>query len=149
MWRTGIQPGPRSNISRTGSLAAWKSAQRRSVKSAFQRTILAVAPLYRSLLSGVTFIGVTGSCGKTTTKELIAAVLSVRFRGRRTFGNRNSPGYLAKTILSVRPWDRYCVLEIGLSGRGVPLDGPLWLVRPRIGMVTDMGTDQLSAYRRL
>ena len=48
------------------------------------RVGLAAASLHRRRLKHVTFIGVTGSCGKTTTKELIAAMLATQHRGRRT-----------------------------------------------------------------
>ncbi len=49
------------------------------------------------------FIGVTGSCGKTTTKELIAAVLSSRFRGRKNPGNCNGHYHVARMVLRTLP----------------------------------------------
>ena len=51
------------------------------------------------------FIGVTGSCGKSTTKELIAAVLSSQLKGYKSPGSHNRLHYLAGTILRVKPND--------------------------------------------
>jgi aminoacyl-tRNA hydrolase len=103
---------------------------------------------YRLLLQRVTFIGVTGSCGKTTTTELIAAVLNSRMHGLRNRGNSNLPRHLAGYILGVRPWDDFCVLEIAAAQRGniIGLERPLRLVRPRIGVVTNIGSDHISAF---
>jgi UDP-N-acetylmuramyl pentapeptide synthase len=50
------------------------------------RIALLIVALYRSLLRRTIFIGVAGSCSKTTTKELIAAVPAARFRGRNRGG---------------------------------------------------------------
>jgi aminoacyl-tRNA hydrolase len=99
----------------------------------------------------VVFIGVTGSCGKTTTKELIAAVLSSRFQGRQSHGNGNLLPGIAKTILNVRPWDDFCVVEIAaaVGGNRIPLERPLRLVQPQIGVVTNIGTDHLKVFRTM
>src|SRR5687767_6529036 len=73
------------------------------------------ALIYRPWLRSVTFVGVTGSCGKTTTKELIAAVLSNTGRGSKSLGNGNNPRYFAPVILNVRPRDSFCVIEMGVG----------------------------------
>jgi len=102
----------------------------------------------RRALGGVTFIGVTGSCGKTTTKELIAGVLDTRLRGRRMPGNLTGSPYLERTIARTRPGDDYCVAELGLGNDGPSrFDTILGLVRPAIGVVTVIGTDHYSHYR--
>jgi aminoacyl-tRNA hydrolase len=106
-----------------------------------------LARLYRmGPLRRVAFIGVTGSAGKTTTKELIHAILSTRLRGEKNIGNVNVT--IMKTLVRVRPWHKYCVQEIAAArgGERVPLERPLALIRPRIGVVTNIGTDHLSAF---
>ena len=92
------------------------------------------------------FIGVTGSCGKTTAKDLLYAVLTTQFPGRKSSGNRNHPSNLATTILRVRPWHKFCVLEIAITTRGgrIPLEVPIGLTRPQIGIVTTVGREHLG-----
>jgi UDP-N-acetylmuramoyl-tripeptide--D-alanyl-D-alanine ligase len=157
MWRADYQKKLKQYVSHALSLVgaekpsieAWRLARQRLLRTIYRRMFLWPAALYRRVgLHCVVFIGVTGSCGKTTTKELIAAVLASRFKGRKNPGNRNLPLSLAKTIMRVRPWDDFCVLEIAaaIGGQRIALERPLSLVRPQIGVVTNIGTDHLSAF---
>ena len=57
------------------------------------------APYYRQLLSGTRFIGITGSGGKTTTKDLAFEVLRSRFRVHKNEGSQNAADIVAKTLL--------------------------------------------------
>ena len=125
----------------------WRSVRWR-ISLTNRRVALWLAPLYRAVLRRVTFIGVTGSCGKSTTKELIAAVLHSRFKGQKTPGNNNLPADIAQAILRVKPTDEFCVLEVAAAIRGerIPLERPLSLVKPRIGVVTNIGSDHISAF---
>jgi UDP-N-acetylmuramoyl-tripeptide--D-alanyl-D-alanine ligase len=83
-----------------------------------REVMLAVAWLWRRLMFRTTFIAVTGSVGKTSCKEAIAEVLSTRYRTRRTRGGDNHFRGVFRTVLRVRPWHRYCVIEIGLDRPG-------------------------------
>ena len=105
------------------------------------------ALIYRlTFLRRVTFIGVTGSTGKTTTKELIHSVLSQQMVGRKNDGNNNIA--IHETTLQIRPWHRYCVQEVAaaIGGLRIRLEKPLRLVRPKIAVVTNIGRDHLAAF---
>ena len=65
-----------------------------------------------------TFIAVTGSLGKTSCKDAMAAVLSARFRIVCSFGNRNHFSGVTRTVLRVRPWHRYAIVEVGIVAPG-------------------------------
>ncbi len=107
---------------------------------------LGLAPRYRRLaLRRATVIGVTGSCGKTTTKEMIAAVLETRLTGRRTRGNDKASPFVERAIARTMPWDDFCVVEMTMaSGGAIVFDDILRTIRPEIGVVTAIGTDHLS-----
>jgi UDP-N-acetylmuramoyl-tripeptide--D-alanyl-D-alanine ligase len=96
----------------------------------------------------VTFIGVTGSCGKTTTKDLAAGMLRPSLRGSANPGSGNCGVELVQHLLRVELTDDYCIQELGAWGRGT-LDLGLELVQPRIGVVLNIRHDHYSAFRAL
>jgi UDP-N-acetylmuramoyl-tripeptide--D-alanyl-D-alanine ligase len=75
------------------------------------------ASTYRRLLP-VRTIGVTGSSGKTSTKELIAAVLRTRFRTKATEGNLNNHIGVPLTLLRLEEDDEFGVIEMGMNHPG-------------------------------
>lgn len=105
-----------------------------------------MAALHRRRLDNVTFVGVTGSAGKTTTSRLAAAVLATagRIRGPR---EANRFEYVMATILATQPDDKFCILELGAGRAG--WDRSLATVRPRIGVVTAIGTDHLKEFHSI
>jgi UDP-N-acetylmuramoyl-tripeptide--D-alanyl-D-alanine ligase len=94
----------------------------------------------------VCFVGVTGSCGKTMTKELIAAILSSQARGLKSTNLWNGPVYLAQTMLTIRPWHRFCVHEMGTQEIGMMAQS-CELFRPDVGVVTHVGLDHYTSFR--
>ena len=80
-------------------------------------------------------VGVTGSLGKSTTKELIAQVLGARYRTLKNEGNQNNELGIPMTLLRLRPEHEFAVLEIGMYARGEIARFAAW-VRPQIGVVT-------------
>ncbi len=98
----------------------------------------------RATLGHVTFITVTGSCGKTTTTALSTAILSSA--GHCQSGMAWEFGKLAKTIRAIGPSTTFCFFELGATGPG-SLAEPLQVIKPQIGMVTNIGGDHYRSFR--
>ena len=79
--------------------------------------MLTLAAWYRSKFSPKV-VGVTGSVGKTTTKDMIAAVLSARFRTIKTIGNQNNEIGAPRTLLSIGADTQAAVVVMGMCGFG-------------------------------
>ena len=115
------------------------------------RTVTVVwvlAYVWRRLLRRTKFVAITGSLGKTTAKEYVAAGLATRFPTFRSRGNQNSGVWLAVNVLRVRPWHRYAVLEVaaGMPGRMVEAAR---LVRPDVAVVLSVARTHTTAYPSL
>ncbi|MGE6489365.1 UDP-N-acetylmuramoyl-tripeptide--D-alanyl-D-alanine ligase [Paenisporosarcina sp. NPDC076898] len=85
-----------------------------------------------------TFIGITGSNGKTSTKDLVAGVLSPYFRVQKTAGNFNNNLGLPITILSLDEETEFAILEMGMSGYG-EIEFLSNLARPHHVAITNIG----------
>ncbi|MEX1120100.1 MAG: UDP-N-acetylmuramoyl-tripeptide--D-alanyl-D-alanine ligase [Terrimicrobiaceae bacterium] len=88
-------------------------------------------------------IGITGSNGKTTTKEFTSAVLSTRYRTVKTEGNLNNHVGVPLSILAAEVADGAAVWEIGMNHAGeiAPLAA---LVRPDVGIITNIGVAHIE-----
>lgn len=102
-----------------------------------------IAHAYRKTLSPLT-VGVTGSVGKTTTKQLIASVLSTVYHTHRTSGNFNNELGLPLTLLSLTSAHQAAVLEMGMSQIG-EIEYLSKLAMPDIGVITCIGTSHMEA----
>ncbi|MBE6726134.1 MAG: UDP-N-acetylmuramoyl-tripeptide--D-alanyl-D-alanine ligase [Ruminococcaceae bacterium] len=90
------------------------------------------------------FVAVTGSVGKTTTKEFIYAVTSAAFRAYKTQGNYNSVIGLPLTVFGIGPEDEVAVVEMGMSALG-EIETMSRIARPDIALVTNIGTSHLAS----
>ncbi|MBD2251169.1 UDP-N-acetylmuramoyl-tripeptide--D-alanyl-D-alanine ligase [Nostoc parmelioides] len=88
-------------------------------------------------------IGVTGSVGKTTTKELIAAVLETKGNVLKTYGNYNNEIGVPKTLLELNAEHDYAVIEMAMRGRG-QIAELAQIARPTIGVITNVGTAHIE-----
>lgn len=86
----------------------------------------------------VDVVGVTGSVGKTTTKEMTAAALATRLRVLRSPGNLNTEIGLPLALLELRPEHQAAVLEMAMRGPG-QIRYLARLARPRVGVLTVIG----------
>lgn len=99
---------------------------------------------YRRLqLPGLTVVGVTGSTGKTTTKELAAAMLSRAHPVFKSAGNQNNEIGLPLSIFAIEPDVRYAVLEMGMCAPGEIAD-LCRISRPGLGIITNVGCSHLE-----
>ena len=106
------------------------------------RALGKLASRYRSH-SRARFVAVTGSVGKTTTKEMIASVASTRFRTHKTKANHNNELGLPLTLFELTPEDEVSVIELGMSALG-EIEYLSKIVRPDIAVVTNIGTSHLA-----
>jgi UDP-N-acetylmuramoyl-tripeptide--D-alanyl-D-alanine ligase len=90
-----------------------------------------------------TVVGITGSVGKTTTKEVVAAVLSRRFRTLKSKRSFNTDVTVPATLLNLTPADEVAVLEMGMWAAG-EIRFLADLARPHIGIVTNVGPSHLE-----
>ena len=103
---------------------------------------LAIAAAYRKRYSLLT-VGVTGSVGKTTTKDFIAAVLSARYKTLKSQGNHNNEFGLPVTVFELDPSYHAGVFEMGMDARG-DISRLTAVVKPDIGVITNVGVSHLE-----
>lgn len=94
-----------------------------------------IAKLWLKLFPKITIIGITGSHGKTNTTRAITQVLSEKYKTLQTDLNLDTIYNLPVTILKLRPWHKFLVLEYGVDHKD-EMDFHLGLVKPSIGVVT-------------
>jgi UDP-N-acetylmuramoyl-tripeptide--D-alanyl-D-alanine ligase len=114
----------------------------------YKQFLYVLAYVWRRLLLRTTFIAITGSVGKTTTKELIAAIFSAHFSTAKTLYNQNDFYGVPRTILRVRPWHRFAVVEIGTDQPGL-VGRSARLVRPDIAVVLAVARTHTKAFKTL
>lgn len=96
-----------------------------------------IARFWRSKLD-LRVIGITGSVGKSTTKELAAQTLGRRYKTLKNFGNLNNEIGLPLTILGLRSTHECAILEMGFYVPG-EIDFLCQIAKPQVGVVTNIG----------
>jgi UDP-N-acetylmuramoyl-tripeptide--D-alanyl-D-alanine ligase len=114
----------------------------------YQPFLYIAAYIWRRLLFRTTFIAITGSIGKTTTKECIAAILSAHYPTSKTLDSRNEQMGVPKTILKIRPGHRFAVVEIGTSRAGT-ISKSARLVRPDIAIILTVARTHSVSFKNL
>lgn len=97
---------------------------------------------------GLPVVGITGTNGKTTTKELVTAVLSEKYKVHRTQGNLNNHIGVPLTLLGLTQKHTLAVVEMGASHPGEIAD-LVELVRPDCGLITNVGKAHLEGFGSL
>ncbi len=88
-------------------------------------------------------VGVTGSVGKTTTKEMIASVLKEKYKTHCTAGNLNNHIGVPITLIRIEKDTEAVVCEMGMSGKG-EIEYLTGLVRPNLALITNIGTSHME-----
>lgn len=107
-------------------------------------TLQQLAALHRRTL-GTPIVQITGTNGKTTTKELTAAVLARKFDLLCTQGNFNNHIGVPKTLLQLRPHHQMAVIETGANHPG-EIALLTDLVQPECGLITNVGMAHLEGF---
>ncbi len=102
------------------------------------KALQTIAAYWRRRLN-IRVVGITGSVGKSTTKELIHEVLSQRYRTLKNVGNLNNEIGLPLTILRLSPGHQYAVLEMGFFVPG-EISFLCDIAQPQVGVITNVGT---------
>lgn len=107
-----------------------------------ERALQQIAAVYRKKFS-IPFVGVTGSVGKTTTKEMIALALSAGLNTMKTEGNHNSQVGLPLTMFRLRPEHQAAVIEMGMSDFG-EMGRLAQIAAPDYAVITNIGISHIQ-----
>lgn len=107
-----------------------------------RQALLDLGRFCRKQFQGIV-VGVTGSVGKTTTKEMIATALSAKFRTLKTQGNLNNEIGLPKTLFGLDSGYQAAVIEMGMSHAG-EISRLTKTALPDIGVITNIGVSHLE-----
>lgn len=88
-------------------------------------------------------VAITGSSGKTTTKEMVASVLGQAYTVLKTEKNFNNEIGLPKTLLELRADHEACVVEMGMRGLG-QIEELALIAEPTVGVITNIGTSHIE-----
>ncbi|WP_298780324.1 UDP-N-acetylmuramoyl-tripeptide--D-alanyl-D-alanine ligase [uncultured Polaribacter sp.] len=108
------------------------------------KTLQELATYHRQQLK-IPFIGLTGSNGKTTTKELINAVLSKKYKTSATKGNLNNHIGVPLTLLSMTPKDEIGIVEMGANHQK-EIEFLSTISQPNYGYITNFGKAHLEGF---
>ena len=107
-----------------------------------KKALLDLASYYRSRFSPI-LVGITGSVGKTTTKEMTALVLSGKYLTLKTEGNFNNEIGLPHTIFNLTSEHKAAVIEMGMSDFG-EISALSLTARPSIAVITNIGYSHIE-----
>ena len=93
----------------------------------------------------IPFIGITGTNGKTTTKELVNAVLSSTYKTTCTQGNLNNHIGVPLTLLSIKTTDEIAIVEMGANHVG-EIDDLCKITEPTFGLITNIGVAHIEGF---
>ncbi len=102
-----------------------------------------LATFWRGRFPACRVVGITGSIGKSSTKELVAAVLQRRFTTLKSTGNYNNEIGLPLTLLQLNESHQYAAIEMGMYAIG-EISALCKMARPHVGVITNVGPSHLE-----
>jgi len=108
------------------------------------KALQSIARLHRRNLD-IPVLAITGSNGKTTTKELVSRVLGKRFKVSTTRGNLNNHIGVPLTLLSIEPGTEFAVVEMGANHQG-EIASYCRIAEPDYGLITNIGKAHLEGF---
>lgn len=108
-----------------------------------KKALLDLAREYRKSIEHLMVIGLTGSVGKTTTKEMTYAVVSQKYNALKTEGNLNNEIGLPRTLLRLNTENQAAVIEMGMSDFG-EISRLTQTSLPDIGIITNIGVSHIE-----
>lgn len=106
------------------------------------QTYLELAKFYKNKINPITVM-ITGSSGKTTTKEMLYAVLSEKFNTVKTFSNHNNEIGFCQTVFEITPQTQILIIEAGMRGLG-EIELISKYAEPDIAIITNVGTAHIG-----
>lgn len=136
-----------AEVLRNGAVAAVANASAPGLVFEVPDTLAALQTTAQWALKqwGGDVVGVTGSAGKTSTKDIIAAMLSAKMPTGKTIGNFNNQFGVPLSILRLPRDARVAVLEMGMN-HGGEIRELCKIAKPRIGVVTNVGHAHIEAF---
>lgn len=101
-----------------------------------------IAKYYRDKFD-IPFVGITGSVGKTTTRDMVYSVLASKFNTIKNEKNYNNQFGVPLTLFRLEPGHQCAVIEMGMSGFG-EIEYLANIVRPKIGIITNIGMSHIE-----
>ena len=120
----------------------WEGHEKVTVVEDTLKTMQEIAKEYRKSLP-IKIIGVVGSNGKTTTKDIVYSVLSSRYKCIKTEGNYNNHIGVPYTLLQIKENDEFAIVEMGMSSRG-EIKFLCEIALPDYGIITNIGDSHLE-----
>ncbi len=134
------------------SLWSKREAGEIEVPTAYQERIIFVDSCLQAYLllsgyylrcCGVKVLGITGSVGKTTTKDFTKAILSQKYSVGATVANHNNEVGFAETLLSLNQYSQWAVVEMGMRARG-EIERLAKIAQPQVSIITTIGESHLE-----
>ena len=101
-----------------------------------------IAREYRKVLD-IKIVGIVGSNGKTTTKDIVYSILNTKYKVKKTLGNYNNHIGVPYTILNLKEDDEFLSLEMGMSAKG-EIKVLCEIANPDYGIITNIGDSHLE-----